>query len=223
MRRINIGVDPDRVFGLQKDYSAKAHIAMNKNDEQFFDCFEAFLKANPQQKKEFIEKVLVRIPKLQRGKTFVVGEVFQHRNENLVPQFFGDNFKNWLWTPAQTKLVIIDAFGKNNLKEYVLPKNMNDTAIQNANNSAPMSEHQFWAMLFLLIINSKLGKKILKYELQKHKVYIFHVKLTSGIFIDVSVYWGRGEWSFDASYFDSGGSLERGYVFLFPATKNSEV
>ena len=179
-----IGVDPNRVFGLQKDYGEKAHIAMNKNDEQFFDGLEALLKANYQQKAEFIEKVL---GKKSGEETFVVGEVFQHRNSNLVPQYFGDNFKDWLWLPAKERKISINAFGKNILKEYVLPKNMNDTSIQNANNSLPMEEDQFWAILYLLIINPKLGKKIIKYELRKDKFYIFHVKLASGRVVAVRV------------------------------------
>jgi hypothetical protein len=210
-----IGVDPDRVFGLQKDYGEKAHIAMNKNDEQFFDCFEAFLKADYNQKAEFIEKVL---GKKSGEQSFIVGQVFQHRNAGLVPQYFGDNFKTWLWEPAQTKEVSINAFGKNNLKEYFLPKNMNDTAIQNTNSSVPMGEDQFWAMLYLLVVNPKLGKKILKYELRKDKVYIFHVKLASGKVVAVDVRWYDDEWYFGARDFDGNGWWSGGYVFLFPAT-----
>jgi hypothetical protein len=216
MGKRNIGVDPNRVFGLQKDYGVKAHIAMNKNDEQFFDCFEAFLKANPQQKKEFIEKVLV---KGTIKEIFVVGEVFQHRNENLIPQYFGDNFRNWLWASAQTKLVIIDAFGKKNskeyLKEYVLDKDMNNFAIQSTNKSTPMSEHKFWAMLFLLIINPKLGKKILKYELQKGKVYIFHIKLASGRVVAVDMNWNSGEWLFGAYFLGHEYPWKKSNIFLF--------
>jgi len=210
-----IGVDPNRVFGLQKDCSEKAHIAYKNNDEQYFDALEALLKANYLQKEEFIEKVL---RKKSGEKTFVVGEVFQHKNKNLTPQYFGDNFKSWLWVSAQTRTVSISAFGKNNLKEYVLPKNMNDTAIQNANNSTPMKEDQFWAMLYLLIIDPKLGKKILKYELRKDKIYIFHVKLSSGIVVAVRVRWGGDEWGLDADDFDYGYPWCEGYVFLSPAT-----
>jgi len=187
-----IGVDPDRVFGLQEDYGKKAHIAMNNNDEQFFDAFEAFLKANYQQKEIFIEEVLKRKSSV---KTFVIGEVFRHRGgEGYIPQYFGDNFKNKLWIPAKDKVVSINAFGKNNLKEYVLPKNMNDNTIQSNADSTPMAEDQFWVMLYLLIINPKLGKKILKYELRKDKFYVFHVKLTSGEVVAVSVRWHDGKW-----------------------------
>ncbi len=218
MEKENIGVDPDRVFGLQKDCSEKAHIAYNNNDEQFFDGLEAFLKANYQQKAEFIEKVL---GKKSGEKTFVVGEVFQHRNEKLIPQYLGGNFKSWLWTPAQKKSVSINAFGKNILKGYVLPKNMNDTVIQNKNASTPMSEDQFWAMLYLLIIDPKLGKKILKYVLQKDKVYVFHVKLANGTVVAVRVRWNVDEWYLYADDFGHLNPWHRGLVFLFPATLNA--
>lgn len=214
MNEKNIGVDPDRVFGLQKDYGEKAHIAMKKNDEQFFDCFEAFLRADYNQKTEFIEKVL---GKKSGEQSFIVGQVFQHRNSGLVPQYFGDNFKSWLWEPALMKVVSINSFGKNILKEYVLPKNMNDTAIQQANISTPMEEDQFWVMLYLIVINPKLGKKILKYELRKDKVYIFHVKLASGKVVAVDVYWYGGEWRLDAVDFGRVAWWRGGCVFLFPA------
>jgi hypothetical protein len=210
-----IGVDPDRVFGLQKDYGVKAHIAMNNSDEQFFDAFEAFLRADYQQKESLIEAVL---GKKSRQKSFKVGEVFQHRNKKLIPQYFGDNFRNWVWTPAQGKTVSVGAFGKNILKDYVLPKNMNDTAIQNEAGSTPMKEDQFWAMLYLLIIDPKLGKKILKYELRKDKVYIFHVKLASGKVVAVVLRWDDGVWNLFAHGFDIVHPWDEGRVFLYPVT-----
>jgi len=211
-----IGVDPDRVFGLQKDYSEKAYIAINNNDEQFFNCLEAFLKANYQQKETFIEEVLKR--KSSMG-NFIVGKVFRHTAEGFITQYFGDNFKNWLWRPSQAKTVSINAFGLNYLKEYVLPKNMNDTAIQNAVSLTPlMEEDQFWAVLYLLIINPKLGKKILKYELRKDKVYVFHVKLASGKVVAVSVGWSDDGWSLCASNLDSDDWWYGVNVFLFPAS-----
>lgn len=219
MEKENIGVDPDRVFGLQKDCSEKAHTAYNNNDEQFFDCMEALLKADYRQKEDFIFNVL---GKKSGEKTFVVGEVFQHRNEKLIPQYLGDNFKSWLWTPAQKKVVSINAFGKNILKQYVLPENMNDTAIQNKNASTPMTEDQFWAMLYLLIINPKLGKKILKYVLRKDKVYVFHVKLTDGTVVAVRVYWIDDEWDLSARGFGHLNLWCEGGVFLFPATMQTQ-
>ncbi|MCX6755219.1 MAG: hypothetical protein NT068_01590 [Candidatus Nomurabacteria bacterium] len=208
-----IGVNPERVSGLQKDYSAKAHSAVQKKDEQFFDAMEAFLKADYSQKAKFIEEVLGK----KTGESFVVGQVFQHRNKDLVPQYFGDNFKNWMWAPAQSRTIVVDVFRGVTPKEYILPKNMNDTAIQNANTSVPMEEDTFWAMHYLLIINPKLGKKILKYELRKDRYYICHVKLASGKVVAVNVYWDDDGWYCYANVFDYY-TWNEGYVFLSLAT-----
>lgn len=210
-----IGVDPEKVSGLQKDYSAKAHSAVQKKDEQFFDAMEALLKADYSQKAKFIKDVLGK----KSGESFVVGKVFQHRNKDLVPQYHGDNFKSWIWAPAQSKTVAVDVFGGRALREYGLPKNMNDTAIQNANTSVPMEEDTFLAMLYLLTINPKLGKKILKYELRKDKVYIFHVKLASGKVVAVDVLWLGAGWGFDANDFGYGNPWNEGNVFLSLATE----
>lgn len=209
-----IGVDPNRVFGLQKDYSAKAHTAVQKNDEQFFDGLEALLKADYSQKAKFIEEVLGK----KSGESFVVGQVFQHRNKDLVPQYHGDNFKNWLWAPAQSKTIAVDVFRGRAIEEYVLPKSMNDTAIQNVNASVPMEEDTFWAMLYLFIINPKLGKKILKCELRKDKWYICHVKLASGKVVAVSVCWDGDEWGCGASEFGCDYPWSGGDVFFSLAT-----
>ncbi len=159
------------------------------------------------------------LPEIDSMESFIVGQVFQHGNKDLVPQWFGDNFKSWLWTSAQEKTISINVFGNNILKEYILPKNMNDTAIKNASKSSSMTENQFWVMLYLLIINPKLGKRILKYELRKDKVYICHVKLSSGVSVAVDLYWFDDEWRLYAYDFDYGNDWYGGCVFLFPATK----
>lgn len=214
MSENKIGVSPDRVFGLQKDYSEKAHIAMNNNDEQFFNAFEAFLKADYNQKNEMIEKVLgIKSEAL----TFKVCEVFGHRVKGLVPQYFWPNFKSWLWESSQQMVVSIDAVGKSVVEDYVLPKNMNDTDIQNANSSTPLSIDAFWAMMYLLVVNPKLGKKILKYSFKKDKVYICHVQLADRV-VAVNVHWRGDEWFFGAFDFDDIFLWFEGFVFLHLAT-----
>lgn len=212
MTEKRIGVSPDRVFGLQKDYSEKAHIAMNENDEQFFDAFEAFLKADYNQKNELIEKVLGEV----KYKSFTVGKVFQRRKQNFVPQDYGNAFKALLWESNQNKIISIRDAGTKRLKQYSLPKNMDNEAIHNEMDSVLMEECQFWAIVYLLIIEPKLGKKILKYELQKnHAVYIFHVKLDSGMAVCVDVSWRSGLWYFEANFFISKNLWIAGRIFLF--------
>ena len=152
---------------------------------------------------------------MKTTESFIVGQVFQHRNKNLIPQFFGNDFKNWLWISAQEKRVFINVFEKNNLKEYVLLKNMNNTTIQRINNSIPMKEDQFWVILYLLIINPKLGKKILKYKLLKDKFYVFHLKLNSRKVIALGVGWNGDEWFLDAFDFHGLGLWMEDYDFVF--------
>ncbi len=207
------GVDPSRVFELQEKYREKAHIAMKNNDEHFFLGLEAFLKADYQQKTELIERVLGR--KFGEEKSFIVGEVFQHRNLKLVPLYFARDFESMVLEPSKNKRVSINAFGNNTLKEYVLPKNMEDTTIQSATNSTPMEEDQFWAMLYLLIVEPELGKKILNYQLRKYQYYVFHVKLSSGKVLAVRLFWHDGKWRLNAFDFNHG-NWSMDSVFLFP-------
>ncbi|MFH0951272.1 MAG: hypothetical protein V1765_02240, partial [bacterium] len=54
----NIAVDPNRVFGLQKDLFGKIQTANKKQDCVFFDALEALLKASQLQKKDLIKQVL---------------------------------------------------------------------------------------------------------------------------------------------------------------------
>lgn len=151
---------------------------------------------------------------LELKESFKVGEVFQHRNDKLTPLHFGGNFRDWVWNPAQCKVVSLGAFSTSILKEYLFPKNMNDIAIQNEAKSALMEEDQFWAMLYFLIIDPKLGKRILKYELRKNKVYIFHVKLASDKIVAVRLYWSHDDWILRASVFGVVGPWLKGGVFV---------
>ena len=54
----NIAVDPNRVFGLQKDLFGKIQTANKKQDHVFFDALEALLKASQLQKQDLIKQVL---------------------------------------------------------------------------------------------------------------------------------------------------------------------
>ena len=181
-----------------------------KRDHSIPPIMKIIANMNKQDRVSFLETIQ------PKGKTFVIGTIFQHRNKDLVPVYMGNNFKNWLWNLSQYRIVSVNAFGKNILKEYLLPRNMNDTVIQSTNSSTPMKEDQMWAMLFLLITFPKLGKKIFKCEL-RDKVYVFHVRLALGTVVAMHLVWGGDEWNMDVHDFD-GVSWRMGYVFLFPAT-----
>jgi len=147
-------------------------------------------------------------------KTFVVEEVFQHKNINIVPQDHGDNFKNLLWFPSRKRVVSISVLGKK-IKEYVLPENMKDNDLQKVNNSNPVNVDKFWAILYLLIINPELGDYILKYRLQKYKIYIFHVELDSGGVVVFCIYWANNEWFMNSSTADDNQWIGFQNVYLF--------
>jgi hypothetical protein len=130
---------------------------------------------------------------MKKEESFIVGEIFQHRNKNLMPIFFGENAINFLLVPAKTRVIFIRDFLKNKLKYYVLPKDMNANEIKNVIISNPMEENNFWIILFF-VKNPEIGKKFLKYEIRKDKVYIFHIKLASGNIVILSLSWGDYEW-----------------------------
>ncbi len=120
--------------------------------------------------------------------SFIVGDVFRHRDETCVPQYHGSNAKDWIFTPnAKVKIAIKQKLPK--LSEYILPKDMNDSDIQSNAKSTPMDEETFLLVLYLLIIKPELGKKILGYELRKDRWYLFHVKLSSGKVVAVNAFW----------------------------------
>jgi hypothetical protein len=156
-----------------------------------------------------------RVLDLYKDCSFVVGKVFQHRKTGLVPQSFGFNFKTRIWEPAKERVISIKGFGNNSLEEYILPKKMNDTTISLVTNSSPMKEDYFWILLYLLIIKPKLGKKILKYELLKDKLYIMHLRLASGKVETTHICFKEGEWDFDAFGFDYYLWWEENRVFLY--------
>ena len=151
--------------------------------------------------------------------SFIVGEVFQHRNADCIPQYFGDQFNNWLWVPEKHKEIIVDTDAVRKLKEYRLPKKMNDTTIQKNAESKPMSMDEYWLIRYLLIVNPELGKQLLGYELkQDGTVYIMHVVKPDGSVVAVRLGWDDAEWYSLADRFGGGNDWYEGSVFLSSAT-----
>ena len=147
--------------------------------------------------------------------SFIVGEVFQHRNADCVPQYFGDQFSSWLWVPEKHKEIIIDTDAVRKLKEYRLPKNMNDTNIQKNANSKPMSMDEYWLVRYLLIVSPELGKQLLEYELkQDGTVYIMHVQKPDGSVVTVGLDWSDAGWDSRAGRFDGDRDWNGGGIFL---------
>ncbi|MFA6524504.1 MAG: hypothetical protein WC264_01520 [Candidatus Paceibacterota bacterium] len=177
------------------------------------DVMQGWIK-NPKALKKALAEALC--PSAE-GETFVVGDVFQNRKENPTLMFFGDNFYNLVLIPSKTKIIPISSFNKNKLKEYCLSENMNDVAIQNANSSTFFKEDQFWAILYLLIINPILGSEVLGYGLQKNEKYIFHVEL-SNFKAAVSIHYVNDQCCFNVFDFNMITHWYVGHYFLFLST-----
>jgi hypothetical protein len=207
-------VDFNTALGLQEEITTRTRIALEKNDVQFFDAVEALLKANYQQKETFIEEVLKR---KSLTESFIVEDIFREVAKKLTFQYYlGDKFKIWLLKSASLRKVSVGIVGKNNLKEYILPKKMNDFGIQNTTGSKPMEEDEFWATFYLLFAKPDLGKEILKYELRKdYENYVFHVKISSLNVVAVNAIWFHDGWHIDAHNFVGNSSWSEDVIFLF--------
>jgi hypothetical protein len=166
----------------------------------------------PKLMEEMFQKIY---PKNEVGKSFTVGQIFRHRDPNCVPQWHGDNFKKLVRDASERVISISRA--KQKLSDYVLSKNMNSTEIQNATKSTPIEENVFWLILYLLVIEPKLGKEVLNYELREDKYYIFHVRWKSGKVDAVNVRWDFGGWNLVSREFVYDGEWFEGNVFLSPA------
>lgn len=192
-----------RLFILQEKMIAEDNLS-------FFKAYEAFLD-----KHEGIKSLVEEI------KSFKIGNVFRNRDSSCIPQYHGDNFKWWLVQPSSAKTIPMNFEQAIPLQEYILPEDIKDTPIQNAAQSTPMTEQQFWLVLYALIIEPKLGKHYFQYELSKDKYYIFHVRLDSGEVVAVCVGWSGGGWGCSADRFDDGSAWDQGDVFLFFAAAES--
>lgn len=147
-------------------------------------------------------------------KSFTVGNVFRHQDENCVLQYHYDNFINWLIKPVSGRVIPISK-AKGKISEYVLIQDMDDLAIHKATKSTHMEIDQFFAILYLLIIEPELGREHLDYELRKDEGYILHVRLKPGKVVAVYVNWDDDEWDLDARELDCDGRWLEHSVFLF--------
>lgn len=197
-------VTAEKLAGLQIDLLQKL-----RNNKISIEELELFLNM-----KQADRRKVFGLPAMS---SFRIGDVFGHRNSSMVPQYHGDNFKSWFWAPNQNRTITIPS-NMPKLVDYTLPKNMNDTGIQNATKSTPMDEDTFWVVLYLLIIKPELGKELLGYELTKSNYYIFHVKMSDGTVRAVNVGWDDVEWYCYASSFDRGYDWRQGLVFVRFAT-----
>lgn len=145
---------------------------------------------------------------------FTVGDIFRHRAEQGDCRLFlSDNTQAWLVKPNLKKVIPIRTDPRK-LTKYCLPKNMNDSSIQqNAGNPGCMTEEEFFLVMYLLIFQPELGKQALGFALAKDKYYIFHVTL-NGRKVAFFVDWHDDEWFFDALEFGTVLDWNEGRVFV---------
>lgn len=150
--------------------------------------------------------------------TFIVGDVFQDRNKNLTPLYFGDNFKKWFFEPNKDKMITITSISK--LKLYVLPRNMSDGIIQKNLQSTPMDMDTFWTVVYCLIVNPKFCKELLGEELSRDNRYVMHVQIDNVVYA-FNFLWDVREWGLFAAIFNDnleddadGWHKDRVYLYL---------
>lgn len=106
---------------------------------------------------------------------------------------------------------LTDEKSKIKLKEYILPKYMNDTSIKTTTNSTPIDVKYFASILHNHLKTAN-----------KNKYYIFHIKTPKKI-VAVRVDWFADVWFVYAFDFDYGVLWDEGFVFLFPATDTLDL
>jgi hypothetical protein len=176
---------------LLSDFYTQFKIAVKENNESFFQAFEDFLNTNRKYEDSFVlEKVFKSV------------------------QYCGENFLKKIYHPLHKKVIRIDIFN-GSIKEYVLLKNMDDTNIQKNAASVPMEKSAFWALWYLLVIDTNRGKEILKCELQENRIYLLHVTTSSGGIFTVRLICKDKNWNYFAREFDCrGGIWGEGSIFL---------
>jgi hypothetical protein len=180
---------------LLSDFYTQFTAAVKENNESFLLAFEDFLNTNRKYEDSFV---------LEKVFKFV--------------QHCGDIFFKRIYYPLRKKVIQINVFDGFPIKKYILPKSMNDTNVQNNTLSNPMGIAKFWAVWYLLTIDPNRGKESFGYELQKDKIYLLHVALSTGEVSVVRFIYNHKEdcWKYFARDFDcKGGIWGEGSVFLY--------
>lgn len=198
-----IGVDPEKIFGLQTDFHSKVRVAFKNNDVQFFAALEAFLKSNYKQKYDLIRNVGVEL-----DGSFIVEEIISGKSTDKCSSNFTEKFKKDVWEPSRNREISINSYTL--IEEHL----MNDSfSIQDLLNPI-MEEDTFWALICLLLVNPDLGKKILNFCLGKDRGYTFIVRLVSGNLYAIRVSFRVRIWTFQANDYIQGIPLDLDDHFL---------
>ncbi len=154
------------------------------------------------------------------NQSFVIDDIFPRAGEGYTPIHLWPSVRQTLFEPAIERRIIIAETLPGKLKSYMLDETMSNEKIQIVTKSIPMNEDEFFVALFLLVANSKLGKDLLGYEINKRKYYLFHIKLLSGKLTTFVCNWEHNEWH-GRCYDYSMEVHDKATVFLFFNTVNN--
>lgn len=173
---------------------------------------------------EFIKGLMnKKIKSKMKGEvSFKVFDVFGNRIKGYVPQYLGENYRQYVFIPNQNKVLTIPK-NLQKLVGYRLIKKMNNFETAKETKSTPMDEESFLIVLYLLIIKPELGKELLNYELKKDgNWYLFHLNLDLNknddlYFMSLHIRWYHDEWHFRL-YNGKRDNWRAGTVFIHFAT-----
>jgi len=134
------------------------------------------------------------------------------KNPTISPQHGWEELRNVLDIKAREMFLIKEINKKISL--YIVEEDMYDSVIQESTRSLPIREKLLWIMIYIFIYESKLAVKLMDYELDKEKVYVFHFQKENGATFTRFIVWKDGGWGFGDFVFDN---------YLWPKTKNKEI
>ena len=138
MKTKTIGVDPDKVFGLQATVDERLHAAYRKQNPVFILHLEAFLKMSEKKRNELLGIKSFAIEEIKHQKlnnsNVVVSALFkmndefnpdQHFKKGDVKYWLSDNFQKYVLNPAKPFSAISGmSFSKHSLKETTYDKDI---------------------------------------------------------------------------------------------------
>lgn len=112
--------------------------------------------------------------------SFLVKEAFDDWKVSPLNIGGQKDFSSLFGDVSASKEIAIDFSAINAVKDYFLVKDSGDPELSEITGSSPMSEDQFWLIMYALVTKPKLGARHLHYKLSKKKRYVMHVLLDCG-------------------------------------------
>jgi Mn-dependent DtxR family transcriptional regulator len=113
-----------------------------------------------------------------------ISDFFGHQIADQIPQWMSDTFLTKVFNPYKDMEITLPEVLPI-LNEYVLPRNMSDSKIQENTSSKPMSLEEYYLARYILLISGKADKS---------KVYLFHVQVGNEV-LALYLYWYGDSWN----------------------------